>query len=95
MKRLKSRRLLDRSITSKRRSGEGDSMASKEMYERVKNLTQEEIIFAARKCCGDDDDDTFCESECPYLDVREEEQNPVRFCRQWVIHDLIKIVQVV
>jgi NH3-dependent NAD+ synthetase len=34
----------------------------------------------------------FCQSKCPYLDVREEEENPNRFCRQWVMHDLIKMI---
>ena len=34
----------------------------------------------------------FCATKCPYLDVRAEEENPTRFCRQWVMHDLLKII---
>lgn len=69
------------------------NMATQEMYDRIKNLTKDEIIFIAKNCCGDIDDDNFCEEKCHYLDVREGEINPVRFCRQWVMHDLIKIIE--
>lgn len=79
-------------------------MATKEMYEKIKHLTKEEIIDIAKHCCNDipdiktgnedtDFDNSFCEKECPYLDVREEEERPNRWCRQWVIHDLIKIIE--
>lgn len=67
-------------------------MATQEMYDRVKNLTNDEIIMVAQHCCGDLDDKNFCEEKCPYLDVREGEHNPYRFCRQWVMHDLLKIL---
>ena len=68
-------------------------MASQEHYEKVKNLTKDEIIQVAKNCCGDvNDNEDFCEEECPYLDVREEEENPYRWCRQWVMHDLLKII---
>ena len=70
-------------------------MASKEMYERVKNLTKEEIIDIAKHCCDDipdisvcddeeDFDNSYCGKQCPYLDVREGEERPNRWCRQWV-----------
>ena len=68
-------------------------MATQEMYDRVKNLTAEEVVEVARYCCGDmDEEDDFCEQRCPYLDVREGEHNPARFCRQWVMHDLLQIL---
>ena len=35
----------------------------------------------------------FCVTKCPYLDVEAEEENPNRFCRQWVIYDLLKIIE--
>lgn len=84
-------------------------MASKEDYERIKNLTGSEIIEIAKHCCGDIIDETievniddtyndndelgFCGSKCPYLDVREGEINPNRWCRQWLMHDLLRIIK--
>jgi hypothetical protein len=67
-----------------------------DIYQKLPTNDQLEIEAKEKGISFDDLIDqyeakNFCATKCPYLDVREDEDNPNRFCRQWVMHDLLKL----
>lgn len=63
------------------------------LKEKMKTITDKDIIDAFRYCCGDERTDDECNPEKCYLyDLPEERNGECRFCRQWLMKDGLELI---
>lgn len=63
------------------------------LKEKMKTVTDEDIINTIRYCCGDEKHEDECNpSKCYMSNLPEERNGDCRFCRQWLMKDGLDLI---